>query len=157
MEKAARYCEAIRGGASQTAAAKEIETADSTVRLWMREVEGFAAQVKEAKEKRNFAMEERIFALLGRLRDISEGRATVDRVQLKAIEVEIDTVKWMLTKVYPQKYGDKSQLEVTGKDGAELLPHHTAEEDRQFAALVAAAQLKVRSEDEKRRKREADV
>ena len=34
--------------------------------------------------------------------------------------VQIDTRKWMLSKMLPKVYGDKVVAEITGKDGAAL-------------------------------------
>ena len=36
--------------------------------------------------------------------------------------LKIETRKWVAGKLSPKKYGDKSALELTGKDGAPLVP-----------------------------------
>lgn len=143
-----RFCDRIRAGASQTEAARAIDTPRRTVRDWIKKVEGFRKQVEEAEGERNRALEERIFDQLSLLRDIEAGRVEVERLQLEALKLEIDTTKWMLSKLYAQKYGEKSQMEITGRDGADLLPRHTAEEIAQYAALVAAARAKIESHEQ---------
>jgi hypothetical protein len=38
------------------------------------------------------------------------------------VRLQVDTRKWAASKILPKQYGDKVQQEVTGADGAPLLP-----------------------------------
>ena len=49
---------------------------------------------------------------------------TTETVTMDAVErsrLRVDTRKWLLTKWAPKLFGDRSALEVTGKDGAPLV------------------------------------
>ena len=45
------------------------------------------------------------------------GANVVNRDRLK-----VDARKWVLAKLHPKKYGDKTTTEITGKDGQPLIP-----------------------------------
>jgi len=47
--------------------------------------------------------------------DIADDGYEVDRSRLR-----VDTRKWILSRLLPKKFGDKSAMELTGKDGAEI-------------------------------------
>lgn len=51
--------------------------------------------------------------------DISDFATPED---FQVARLRIDTRKWHLSKLLPKKYGDKIQNELTGKDGAPLVP-----------------------------------
>lgn len=46
----------------------------------------------------------------------------VDHEHISRSKLRVDARKWLMSKMAPKKYGDKITQEVTGKDGAPLVP-----------------------------------
>lgn len=113
------------------------------------DVHNFMRRNPEHKEKYARACELRRYHYESRLLDllVNAHVAAMDEVtgptRVRAIQLEVDTLKWLLCKLMPHKYGDKQALEVTGKDGSPLLPQHTKAELAEFAALLATARAKT--------------
>ena len=122
-----RICAAIAEGASLRKAAEAEGVTHRTVLDWAAAHERFGTQYARACELRLAVLEDKVLTLCGHTR-------------LQAVKLEIDTLKWLLCKLVPKRFGDRTQMEITGKDGADLLPKHTAEEDAAFLAALAAAQ-----------------
>jgi hypothetical protein len=49
------------------------------------------------------------------LKELAYNREHVERSKLR-----IDTLKWVLSKLAPKKFGDKSQIEMSGPDGGPM-------------------------------------
>ena len=134
-----RICAAIAEGASLRKAAEAEGVTHRTVLDWAAAHERFGTQYARACELRLAVLEDKVLTLceLGHevARDEECGHA-----RLQAVKLEIDTLKWLLCKLVPKRFGDRTQMEITGKDGADLLPQHTAEQDAAFLAALAAAQ-----------------
>src|SRR5690606_35939907 len=68
--------------------------------------------------------------------------------RVAAYKLEIDALKWILSKEYARDYGDKVTQELTGAEGAPLIPEQRKDRSRQemeeFAAMLAAADRKAR-------------
>ena len=45
---------------------------------------------------------------------------TATPADVQCIRLQIDTKKWALARMSPQKYGDKSAMELSGKDGGPI-------------------------------------
>ena len=69
-------------------------------------------------------------------------RGASDNAAVQAAKLAADNRKWIASKLLPKQYGERT--EVTGKDGAPLIPP-TAAPDRLAAILVAMAQELPRS------------
>jgi hypothetical protein len=66
------------------------------------------------------AMEKRADAIFDQITDIADNPdpdADVQRDRLR-----VDARKWVVSKMLPKKYGDKITQELTGADGAKLMP-----------------------------------
>ena len=66
------------------------------------------------------AMEKRADAIFDEIADIADNpdpEADVQRDRLR-----VDARKWVVSKMLPKKYGDKITQELTGADGAKLMP-----------------------------------
>lgn len=50
----------------------------------------------------------------------SDGKEITNHNVIQRDRLRVDTRKWYLSKLEPKKYGDKSALEVSGKDGKDL-------------------------------------
>ena len=44
--------------------------------------------------------------------------------QVERTKLQIDSRKWLLSKLNPKKYGDNSKLQLTGEDGGPLIVKH---------------------------------
>ena len=61
--------------------------------------------------------------------------------------LQIDTRKWLLARWCPKRYGDKSALEVTGKDGEAIKTETTSVVSMSNDELMKIALLKVDEEE----------
>lgn len=142
-EKARRICEAIAEGGQINSIARELGVGRRTIYAWQAKHPQFKADMADARALHLDYLQDRIRELCAALHEIAGSGRETARLEIEAAKIEIDAVKWELCKLLPRKYGDKSQMEITGKDGAALLPEHTREQDAAFAALIAAAQAKT--------------
>lgn len=141
QQTALAVCAAVAEGSTLTTEARALGIPRRTLRRWV-ESPGIKPAYEDACKARLELMEERLAELCRLAHDAAQdGQNPVAKI--RACELEIHTLQWQLAKLYPARYGDKSQLELTGKDGASLLPRHTLEEEKRFAAIVAAAQAKT--------------
>ena len=134
-----RICVAIAEGASLRKAAEAEGVTHRTVLDWAAAHERFGTQYARACEVRLAVLEDKVLTLCELGHEVARDEEC-GHTRLQAVKLEIDTLKWLLCKLVPKKYGDRTQMEITGKDGADLLPKHTAEEDAAFLAALAAAQ-----------------
>lgn len=82
-----------------------------TVCQWLRDNEAFAEQYARACGARAQAEATEIVAL--------SDTATPETVNV--VRLQVDARKWVASKLLPKVYGEKQQLEHTGKDGAPLV------------------------------------
>ena len=134
-----RICARVAEGMSLRKAAAEEHVTHSTVLEWAEAHPAFGDRYARACERRLWVLQDRVLELMELGHEVARDEGC-GNARLQAVKLEIDTIKWMLCKLVPKRFGDKSQMEITGKDGADLLPKHTAEEDAAFLAALAAAQ-----------------
>ena len=84
--------------------------AESTVRLWaVSDRAGFYAQYARARASQMEAMAEDII-------DIADDKEEdPQRARLR-----VDTRKWLMSKIAPKVYGDRTRHELTGRDGGPI-------------------------------------
>ena len=83
------------------------------VRLWVVENrDGFAERYALARELQAHALADELLELAD--------SATNENWQ--PVRLQVDTRKWLASKILPKSYGDKTEVEAYGKDGAPLLP-----------------------------------
>lgn len=101
----------------------------STMFLWLRKHEEFSEQYAKAKEESHSALFEEILDIaddgtndwmLTNAEDNEGWKQNGESIQRSRLRV--DARKWALSKIMPKKYGDKIQQEVSGTDGAPLIP-----------------------------------
>ena len=134
-----RICARVAEGMSLRKATAEEHIGIATALRWAAAHPAFAERYARACETRLSVLEDRLLELMELGHEVARDEGC-GNARLQAVKLEIDTIKWMLCKLVPKRFGDKSQMEITGKDGADLLPKHTAEEDAAFLAALAAAQ-----------------
>lgn len=130
-ELAEQICAALAEGRSlRDVCSADGMPAESTVRAWaIEDREGFSAQYTLAREVGYQAMADELLEIADDGRnDWMERRGEEDAgwqangEHIQRSRLRVDTRKWMLSKVLPKVYGEKQQLEHTGKGGAPLVP-----------------------------------
>lgn len=139
---ALRICEAIANGSSMRAAAKLEGVTHRTVLDWAKTHEKFGTQYAQALRDRLDYLEDRLIDLCKLAHVVARDEKT-GGAQVAAVRLEIDTLKWYLCKLVPRKFGDRQAVELTGKDGASLIPAPTDAQLNAFAAKVAAVRQKL--------------
>jgi hypothetical protein len=56
---------------------------------------------------------------------LPDGREFENQKVIARDRLKVDTRKWLMSKMYPKKYGEKISQELTGKDGKDLIPERT--------------------------------
>lgn len=129
-EIAAEICAQMATGISlRTICKAENLPALSTIFMWLSKHPVFAEQYALARETRADAIFEEILDISDDgsndwMEQNSEGNAgwKANGEHIQRSRLRVDARKWMAARMAPKKYGDKSALEVTGKDGAALVP-----------------------------------
>lgn len=143
---AARVCEAIAGGKSIRKSAESEGISPALILKWVKQNEEFREQYARACEVRLEVLSEKLIDLAEE-GHVAASDPVAGNARIQAVKLEIDTIKWMLVKLMPRRYGDASKLELTGADGGpvEVVDPRSAEEDQRFAEILAAAQARVQS------------
>ena len=92
---------------------------------------------------RTFLMEDKFIDLCQKAHEVAlDPECGRERVQ--AIRVEIDTLKWLLAKMLPKKYGDRAAIEMTGAEGKPLVPEPVPQGPlAELAVMLAEARAKI--------------
>ncbi len=135
-----RICERIADGEGLMGVAREFGLPNRTVSSWVKRYAGFAADYARACETRLCLMEERLLALCEAAQEAANSGEPDARVRIEAAKLEIDTIKWTLSRLLPARWGERNKLELTGAGGEPLLPKHTVEEDKAYLAMLAETQ-----------------
>ena len=129
-ETAAEICDRLCAGESlRTIVRDDHMPASSTVFKWLAARPEFAEQYARAREVQADAIFEDILDIADDARnDWMERRGEDDKgwqangEHIQRSRLRVDARKWMAGKLAPKKYGDKAALELSGKDGAPLIP-----------------------------------
>lgn len=102
-----RICQLIAEGVSVRKICEEDEMPNaSTVFRWLGVHDEFSKQYARAKEVGAEKMADEIMAI-----------ADQEGTDVQRDKLRVDTRKWLLAKLQPKKYGDKTQTEISGPDG----------------------------------------
>lgn len=69
----------------------------------------------------------------------SEGNERTNHEVVARSRLRVDSRKWLASKLLPKKYGDRTAIEHTGRDGKDLIPADTSPRDLAKALLLAMA------------------
>lgn len=139
---AERICAAVANGKSLHWAAEAEGVKWTTVRGWIQKHDTFSARYARACEARLELLEGRILELMEHGHEVAMDE-TGATPRLNAVKLEIDSIKWILCKLLPRKYGDKAALELTGAEGSPLVPTLSDERMGALATMIAAARAKI--------------
>ena len=117
-ELAARICEELASGQSLRSICERNDMpASSTVFLWLSKLPEFSEQYARAREAQANVMAEEILSIA----DGSSNEA------IPKAKLQVDTRKWLMSKMAPKKYGEKITQEQTGADGGPIVNKHIVE------------------------------
>jgi hypothetical protein len=107
----------------------------STVLSWVfKDYGGFASLYARAKEERAEVWSEEIVEIADASdRDFIEGeegeRRFVDHEHIQRSRLRIDTRKWIMSKLLPKKFGDRTTTELANADGNPLVVYNVTKTD----------------------------
>lgn len=127
---AAEICDRLCAGESlRTICRDDHIPACSTVFRWMAANDAFREQYARAREVQADAIFEDILDIADNAQNdwmVRRGEDDAGWVangeHIQRSRLRVDARKWMAGKLAPKKYGDKTALELSGKDGAPLIP-----------------------------------
>jgi hypothetical protein len=131
QELAAEICRRISEGESLRQVCRdESMPSTTTVMRWARTDADFRKQYAQAREDllEHWAEEINEISDDGSNdwmdRELANGHIerVLDHEHVSRSKLRVDTRKWLLSKLAPRVYGDRGSLELTGKDGAPLIP-----------------------------------
>ncbi len=137
-----QICDALRVGESLRAAATAAGVDPASVRRWIASDDIIRREYESARDKGLRFLMDAMLELCAEARE-----AALDGIQgrerMAAIKMQIDTYKWILCKRFPVEYGERQAVELTGKEGALLMPTIPEAERADLAAKIAAARAKI--------------
>lgn len=124
QELADQICEQLAMGISMRTVCKtEGMPAMATMFRWLREKEEFRQQYEKAKEESSDAMAEDLLYIadtpvMGEIKTIRpDGSVEIKQDEMLGHRrLQIDSRKWLMSKMKPKKYGEKIDHTTNGKD-----------------------------------------
>lgn len=134
QDLADRICAELALGRSMRAVCREDWCpAMQTVFRWLRENDAFREQYARAKEESADALIEEM-AEIADMPPAYTAEGKIDPADVNNRRLQIDTRKWLASKLKPKRYGDKLEVGGAGKDGAVLVQVVTGVPDGDDAA-----------------------
>ena len=117
-ELADNICAQLAEGISlRTVCKSEAIPSAATVFNWLRTRPEFLEQYARAKEESADAMSEEILDLADASLKLSQNvDPKASGAVVQASRLQVDTRKWIMSKMKPKKYGDKIDMTTNGKD-----------------------------------------
>jgi hypothetical protein len=119
------FCMYVVDGKTLSEAADEAGTSLGAIRRWRFHNSIFDDKVKFSIQERSYSHMEQIIEIADDATDdavMGTGGPTINGKAIRRAEVMINTRKWVMSKMMPKVFGDKSHMELTGADGRELGP-----------------------------------
>ena len=131
-ELAERVCSEVATGKSLRQVCRELDIGESTVRKWViLDTQGFSAQYAHARELQIEAMADELLEIsddgTNDWMTIRRGGVDVEvpnNEVLQRSRLRVDTRKWLMSKVVPKKYADKTLTELSGEVGVRTINVH---------------------------------
>jgi len=126
----ATICEHIADGKSLREICRaEGMPSKTTVMRWLADSQEFRDQYARAREAQADHFADEILEIADdatndwMTRKVGEETTTVaDHEHISRSRLRVDARKWLMSKMAPKKYGDKLDMELSGKDGAPIVP-----------------------------------
>lgn len=107
---AQKICDEVAGGSTAIAAVRKHGIGWTTFWEWCKAHEWLANEYARAEEQRGQVLANELLELAD----------TADAQNVNAVRLQVDTRKWLASKLFPRKFGDRVGLEHSGKDGGPL-------------------------------------
>ncbi len=120
---ASSICAYIASGKSLIGYCKQHDIDYTTVAKWLNKYPEFFEDYARARLEQAEFMADEIIELSDETPDMSRdknGNMVIDSAWVTNQKNRVEARKWIIAKLKPSKYGDKQQIELTGKDGAPL-------------------------------------
>ena len=130
-ERAKRVCDLVAEGASLRMIG-EMQGMPSrrTVRGWLNAHPEFEREYEIARRERTDNLVDESIEIADSVSDCTDPTA------VQAARLRIDTRRWLASKLLPERFGDHNRVEMTGKDGAPLIPQETGGQSLALALLA---------------------
>ena len=130
-ERAKRVCDLVAEGESlRTIGEMRGMPARRTVRGWLNAHPEFEREYEVARRERTDNLVDESIEIA----DSVSG--CTDPTAVQAARLRIDTRRWLASKLLPERFGDHNRVEMTGKDGAPLIPVETSGPSLALALLA---------------------
>lgn len=116
---APRVLDAIRGGLSLRRACLETGVAQSSFLRWCDQDADLADQYARARDSMIDAIADETIAIADKLPGLNPTTGAVDSAEVAHRKLQVDTRKWLLSKLAPKRYGER--VEVAGDPDAPLV------------------------------------
>lgn len=142
---ARRICEGIISGMTlRQICAQDGMPAKSTVFKWLSEKDDFSDQYARARELQSEHLADEILEICDdgtndwMLRENKDGSTAwqLNGEHVQRSRLRVDSRKWLMSKMAPKRYGDKQQLEHTGKDGGPIETNATIDPSKLSSAAL---------------------
>lgn len=115
-----------------------------TVRRWLNDEnkKDFSGQYAHARELRKDALIDKLYELSRNAINHANGMPGTGEAgaRVQAIKLEIDVIKWIISKEYPREYGERIRNEHTGEDGAPIRTSQELSPELQEQILARTAE-----------------
>lgn len=123
--KGNEICERLIKGESLRAICQSEDMPDNvTILRWLRDFPEFDKQYTRARQMQALWWSEELMEIADDGRndyyEDDDGRKRTDHDVIARSKLRIDTRKWMLSKMLPKIYGDKTTTELSGPDGGPI-------------------------------------
>lgn len=145
MAAGERVCELIAEGGFLRSAGDAVGVSASTVLRWARANEGFAERYARACEVRLAVLEERLLELCVLGHEVARDEVC-GHARLQAVKLEVDTLKWMLSKLVRGRFGDGaavSSAAAAEKRGSDAAGGLSAEQEEELVRRIAEQKARI--------------
>ena len=123
----------------------------STVMDWLRDKPEFSERYARARELRKDALVDRLMKVAREAKTHAKGAPATGEAgaRVQAIKLEIDTLKWILSKEYARDYGDRMNLEHTGPNGGPVqteAEYRVSPEDEAMLKRINSTREKIQED-----------
>jgi hypothetical protein len=128
---AAKICDLIAEGESlRTIGEMDGMPSRRTMRGWLNAHPEFEREYEIARR-------ERTDNLVDEAVEIADSvTGSTDAAEVNAARLQVDTRKWLASKLLPERFGDKVTTEVTGPGGKDLLPEQQLMDNQKIALFL---------------------
>lgn len=117
-------CDRIASGQPIRKVCKELGIGSETIYKTIASDDEFAKRYARAKEKQAEVIAEEILEISDDATNDfevdEEGNSVVNQENIQRSRLRVDSRKWILSKLLPKKYGDRTALDLANQDGKTL-------------------------------------